>query len=181
MKYLSPDEIRELKEGGYDRVLLEARADSERWESANRLRGRIEDAFAGVTLGDGIGLMEGEGLDDYANAEVLTRLHDQDERTDWHSLTSDDLDSYQSSISFTDGEGMRFHLPAWILAELRDEGIVGLIWSLCRIGPHNEHQFSLLTPEQRSVVRDFLELMRDDPDYTHERAEIDAAIEHIWS
>lgn len=181
MKYLSPDEIRELKESGYDRILLEARADNERWEAANGLREKIERAFADVTLGDGVGLMEGEGLDDYADTDVLAQLHAQDERTDWHRLTSDDLHSHQSSISFTDAEGMRFLLPAWMLAELRDEGIAGLIWSLCRIAPHNEHKFSLLSREQRSVVRDFLEFMRNDPDYAHERTEIDSAIEHIWS
>ncbi|BCX48694.1 hypothetical protein HAHE_26020 [Haloferula helveola] len=181
MKYLSPDEIRGLKESGYDPVLLEARADSERWEAVNGLREKIESAFAGVTLGDGIGLMEGRGLDDYEDADVLAQLHAQDERIDWHRFSSETLLSYQSSISFTDAEGMRFHLPAWMFAELRDDGIAGLIGSLCRISPHNEQQFSLLSPEQRSVVRDFLEFMRDDPDYTHERAEIDAAIKHIWS
>jgi YD repeat-containing protein len=43
-----------------------------------------------------------------------------DERTDWQPLTSDHLLSYQSSMSFMDAEGIRFHLPAWMLAELRD-------------------------------------------------------------
>ena len=181
MKYLYPDEIRELKEGGYDRILLEARSDSERWDAANNLRERIESAFAGVTLGGGIGLKEGDGIDDYAEADVLDQLHTEDERSDWHRLSSDDLLSHQFSISFMDAEGFRFHLPAWMLAELRDEGIVGLISSLCRIAPHAEHKFALLSPEQRSVVREFLEFMRDDPDYTRDQREIDAAIEHIWS
>jgi hypothetical protein len=181
MKYLSPDEIRELKERGYDRALLEARANSERWDAANGLKAKIELAFAGVTLGDGVGLKEGRGLDDYADPDVLAQLHTQDERTDWHRLTSDDLLSYQSSISFVDAEGMRFHLPAWMLAELQDEGIAGLSSKLCRIAPHNERQFALLSTEQRSVVREFLEFMRGDPDFMRDRREIDAAIEHIWS
>jgi len=71
MKYFNPDEIRELKEGGYDRVLLEARSESERWETANSLRDRIEAAFAGVTLGGGIGLKEGDGIDDHANLKPV--------------------------------------------------------------------------------------------------------------
>lgn len=33
----------------------------------------IRDAFDGVTLGDGIGLLQGQGLDDYADSETLTR------------------------------------------------------------------------------------------------------------
>lgn len=181
MKYLSPDEIRELKDRGYDPLLLDSCADRGRWEAAAGLREKIKTAFAHVTLGDGIGLKEGRGLDDYEDPHVLAQLHAQDERTGWRRFTSEYLLSYQSSISFTDAEGMRFHLPAWMLAELRDEGIAGLIWSLCRVAPHNEHQFSLLSPAQRSVVRDFLEFMRDDPDYSHERAEIDTAIQHIWS
>ena len=71
MKYPDPEEIRKLKEDGYDRVLLEAKSDSERWAAANSLREEIEAAFAAVTLGDGIGLKEGDGIDDYADAHVL--------------------------------------------------------------------------------------------------------------
>ena len=124
MKYLNPEEIRKLKEGGYDSVLLAARSNSERWEAANSLREKIEAAFAGVTLGDGIGLKEGDGIDDYADADVLAQLHTQDERSDWHRLTSDDLLSHQFSITFMDAEGLRFHLPAWMLAELRDLSLI---------------------------------------------------------
>lgn len=181
MKIPSPDEIQMMKDRGYDRVLLEVYSDDERWQTANILREKIERAFAGVTLGNGIGLKEARGLDDYADSDILARLHNEDERQDWHRFTSAQLLSYQSSISFTDAEGMRFLLPAWMLAELRDEGIAGLIWSLCRIAPHNEHKFVLLSAEQRGVVRDFLEFVRDHPEFTHERGEIDAAIEHIWS
>jgi hypothetical protein len=41
------------------------------------------DAFRGVTLGSGIGLLQGQGLDDYADAQTLAQYRAKDEKLDW--------------------------------------------------------------------------------------------------
>lgn len=41
----------------------------------------IQQAFSSVTLGNGIGLSEGNAMDDYAPAEERTRCRKQDEQT----------------------------------------------------------------------------------------------------
>ena len=46
----------------------------------------IQQAFSGVTLGNGIGLSEGNAMDDYAPAEERTRCRKQDEQTHWHKI-----------------------------------------------------------------------------------------------
>ena len=46
----------------------------------------IQQAFSGVTLGNGIGLSEGNAMDDYAPAEECARCRKQDEQTHWHKI-----------------------------------------------------------------------------------------------
>jgi hypothetical protein len=42
----------------------------------------IASAFAGVRLGGGVGLLEAQGLDDYADAEERKALRERDEKDD---------------------------------------------------------------------------------------------------
>jgi hypothetical protein len=78
----------------------------------------IREAFRGVKLGDGVGLMQAQGLDDYADAETLTRYRAGDQKEDWSRISVSDLNRCASSLSFFDAEGMRFHLPAYLIADL---------------------------------------------------------------
>lgn len=71
----------------------------------------IKTAFENVTLQDGIGLWEAQGLDNYANNATLLKLKKQDEREDWNALSYEDLVECDSSLSFFDAKGMRFCLP----------------------------------------------------------------------
>lgn len=78
----------------------------------------INEAFQGVKLEDGIGLWEGQGLDDYATNEECRKLREQDEKDDWHKISLIDLYKCSSSLSFFDAKGMRFHLPQFLLFDL---------------------------------------------------------------
>jgi hypothetical protein len=64
-----------------------------------RVLSLIRAAFAGVTLGDGVGLRQGEGLDDYADARTLALYRAQDEKRNWSAIPATDLDKYSSSPS----------------------------------------------------------------------------------
>lgn len=79
-----------------------------------------------------------------------------------------------------DAEGLRFHLPAFLLAELRDEYRFGLIFKLTYLDKHSTQKFSLLNQEQRKVIRDFLEWAMDDDDYQIDREKISEALTHYW-
>jgi hypothetical protein len=74
----------------------------------------IREAFHGVTLGNGIGLLEGQGLDDYEDEATRKAYRERDEKHDWERIPVEALNRCQSSLSFFDAEGMRFHLPAFI-------------------------------------------------------------------
>ena len=78
----------------------------------------INEAFRGVKLEDGIGLWEGQGLDDYATNVECRKLREQDEKDDWRKIPVIDLYKCSSSLSFFDAKGMRFHMPIFLLFAL---------------------------------------------------------------
>jgi hypothetical protein len=79
---------------------------------------QIYAAFVGVELEDGIGLWEAFGHDGYAGAKECAKLRLRDEKHDWRKLTVENLYHCNSSLSFFDAKGMRFHLPKYLLLEL---------------------------------------------------------------
>ena len=77
---------------GYDRATIEkAQEQSKRWVEAQEVCAVISSAFKGVSLGNGIGLTEAQGLDDYADAATCAAYREKDEKDDWERITSDEL------------------------------------------------------------------------------------------
>ena len=144
---------------------------------------KIRKTFAGVRLEDGIGLKEGRGIDDHADAETLKRYYDQDEKHDWSAISVENLRTFDSSLCFFDSKGMRFHLPSFMLAEL--DGKIGpgggAIFNLSYLTDRSKSQFVDLSPAQRAVVRDFLLELKDDPNYEWERSQIESALREYWT
>ena len=105
----------------------------------------VREAFAGVTLGGGVGLSEAQALDDYANNEVRAG----DEKNDWAAIPVEDLNRHSGSPAFLDAEGMRFHLPAYMTADLDGDYRHEFAPYLCGC----QEKFSLLTLLQRNAVK----------------------------
>jgi len=181
MKRITPDELAEMLARGYDRVLLEQANEAvERGKLADELITTISTAFRGVTLGDGVGLQQAQGLDDYEDEETCAAYREGDEKEEWQAISSDELFRCNSSLSFFDAEGMRFHLPAYLVSALRGEDD----WAtshLTQLDAHGRSYFSALSPSQRLAVREYLLLVREDEDHQFDRAEIDQALDSYWS
>ena len=141
----------------------------------------IEAAFAGVALGTGVGLQEAQGLDDYADAATCAAYRAKDEKDDWHRIAPEALNQCYSSLSFFDAPGMRFHLPAYLLADLRGDYHFGMAFGLTRLSDYSVKQFALLSREQRAAVRAFLLHIADDPNYRSEHPHIVRALEEYWT
>jgi hypothetical protein len=181
MKYPTRADIAKMKADGIDSTTI-ARAElqSKRWPAAQEFCRTIEAAFSGVTLGGGIGLQEAQGLDDYADAETLAAYRAKDEKDDWRRIPTAALRQCYSSLSFFDAEGMRFHLPAYLIADLRGEygnDMAFCLTQTCR----EDHYFRLLSLGQRQAVRAFLLHILDDGDYQSDRPHILGALDGYWS
>jgi hypothetical protein len=169
-----------MTERGFDSsVLAEQRVLFERGQIAERIKAQVRAAFAGVTLGEGIGLLEGQAIDDYKSDAVRAASRMKDEKSDWSKLDVDSLNRCYSSLHFFDAEGLRFHLPAYLIAELEGNFGHDLHWTLCH-STAGEERFTLLSEPQRKAVVGFLQFVCDEPDYESDRPLIESALNGYW-
>ena len=139
---------------------------------------RIRAAFQGVTLGNGVGLLQGQAKDG-GRKGLEERL--QDEKLDWARLRVTDLNECSSSLSFFDAEGMRFHLPSCLIAELNGRlDRTPFIFHLMDLSDYSKSQLSMLSAAQREAVREFLLFRRADPEHEYDWPEIEKALATYW-
>lgn len=148
--------------------------------SSSALADRIRLAFEGVKLGAGVGLGEANGRDDYEPPEKLAALRRSDEEEDWSRISAEALNHCHASLSYFDAEAMRFHLPAFLLAELAGTFRFELVSSLIDPGEHRRTQFSLLSPDQRAAVAAFLDHAARAAEHIDDAPDITRALEDFW-
>ncbi|MCZ7450978.1 hypothetical protein O8B93_25730 [Agrobacterium rhizogenes] len=141
-----------------------------------KAKAAIRDAFTGVTLGGGVGLNETQALDDYASNEVHAACRAADEENDWVAITLEALNNHSGSPSFFDVEGMRFHLPAYLIAYLDDDYKHEFAQHLLA----SPEKFRLLTPAQRNAVELYLRAVRETENMAAYRYDIERALQE-WA
>ncbi len=75
---------------------------------------------------------------------------------------------------------MRFHLPAYLLADLRGDYGFGMAFCLTQTSDYDRY-FRLLSDAQRRAVRAFLLHLLDDRDYDFDRPHILRALDEYWT
>ncbi len=141
---------------------------------------KIEVAFAGVALGNGIGLNEAQAIDDYQSSEGQAMARQKDEKENWKQLNYNALQRCYSSLSFFDADGMRFHLPAYIIAELKEQIDDLVIFHLTHINDYGQSNFTLLNDAQCEVIIMFLEWCLQQDDYEFDHLVIKQALNEYW-
>ena len=144
------------------------------------LRKSIESAFNGVKLEEGIGLWQAQAIDDYEEEKEQLRARSQDEKSDWTKFDGNELIRCHSSLSFFDPDGMRFHLPAFMLNDEFRDGMDSLLYLLTDLDDYVLNMFSSLTAAQRAAVRDYLLWCKDQEDYEFEKEDIDKSLREYW-
>ena len=147
--------------------------------SVEVLKMTIANAFKGVTLGDGIGLWEAQAIDDYETDFVRAENRRSDEKFDWQAISRDDLNRCYSSLCFFDADGMRFHLPAFVLAEI-DGAFDQLVFHLTDLDDYKLAKLVSLSDRQKSAIALFLEWCLDSDRYEYEHQSISVALEGFW-
>ena len=141
----------------------------------------IREAFKDVELDGGIGLSEADALDNYADEHICEECKKKDEKYFWNTITANELNQFRNGLCFFDAKGMRFHLPAFMIAEIKNQYRDSLIFTLTNLSDCSKSQFELLSQKQREVVKLFLEYLLNDPEYEFDRPDIKTAIENYWS
>ena len=143
------------------------------------LRIAISTAFQGVILGDGIGLWEAQAIDDYETDLVRVEKRRGDEKSDWQVLSRDCLRRCYSSLCFFDADGMRFHLPAFLLAEIEGE-FDQLVFHLTELDDYKRAKLMSLTDRQKAAVAMFLAWCLSSYRYEYEHQSIAVALQEYW-
>jgi len=151
----------------------------------------IKQAFHKVELSSGIGLYEAVGIDDYVDDDERRTLRKKDELCHWENIPIARLSECYSSLCFFDAAGMRFHLPAYMLAEIRSPygSNAHVISILCgsiegkdaSLKDYSIKQFSLLNEKQRDAVVLFLRLCLTRLEYEYDALLIVTALNGYWS
>lgn len=148
----------------------------------NEIKNIVRSAFNGVKLGNGIGLREADAIDDYASKEVREQKRQEDEKNDWSKITVDDLNQFHCSLAFFDADGMRFHMPAFMVAEIDSHlELPSSLFYLTDLSDYRKAQFQSLTQAQRAAVRQFLLWCIDQAEYEYERPEIETSLNEYWT
>lgn len=140
----------------------------------------VNDAFAGVTLGSGIGLWQAQAIDDYEPESVQRKERQRDEKNDWKAIQPVDLQRCYSSLSFFDAEGMRFHLPAFILAEIQGKIDEFSIFHLTQLDEYAQSKLTLLNQAQKRAVTQYLNWCLEQDEYRYEQLAIERAVDEFW-
>jgi len=150
-------------------------------QSRREVCDKIRAAFAGVRLEEGIGLSEARGFDDNADEKTLTEHRKRDEKHDWAAISSESLHRYSDVLCFFDSKGMRFHLPAFMTDGLITELNFSVISCLTHLSDWSLKKFGDFTPAQRTAVRAYLLLLKDDDNCAFEKPQIEMALADYWT
>jgi Cysteine-rich CPCC len=131
----------------------------------------VEQAFAGVMLDGGVSLDEAELIDDYAlpaRTELDPPPRGHGRGPPWQELTRAALDRFPwGNFPFQDARGIRYHLPAFMVAHLRGEppaALSSLLFVLAS-GHQLEALHHLLTNVQRHAVARYLAFVSDSSEW----------------
>jgi len=181
---IGPDEWEQSSADLTARGFVEVYPNDQRKMEADkdRVLNLVRNAFRGVVLGDGVGLRQGQGLDDYADEHTLAAYRALDEKENWSAISVSDLDRCYSSLSFFDADGMRFHLPAYLIADLEERlQTAEILFHLIHFAHGAESRFETLSPIQRECVRQFLLFRLSDHHRDFAHSLIEAALRDYWT
>lgn len=177
MKYHTAAEIKQMKLSGYDpSIVREIEEAHEKVEAVCRL---IAAAFDGVALGNGVGLYEAQGHDECASDKRCAEYRASDEKDDWLKISAEALNECHSSLSFFDAEGMRFHLAAFLIADIKEQFHHGMLF--CLSYANSYHKFSLLSQHQHQAVRGYLIHAMNDLEHEFYHPDVLRALDEYWT
>lgn len=119
---------------------------------------RIEKAFAGVVLSDGVTLHEAAALEGYASEIECAEARRLDAGRNWQDLTDEEIQQCGDVLSFLDELGLRFYLPAYMIWTIKHYEVSDLLTShvICII---RDLRAELFTLDQCQAIQAYLNFL----------------------
>lgn len=127
---------------------------------------QIEEAFADVTLGQGVSLREADVIECDGSHESRVIAREEDELCDWRRIPNRDIEMFDDVLSIMDDDGLRFHLPAFMIYALRHNDDSDVLSTGVAIGPLYDpgcikRLLVCLTDRQIEAVKSFINAYRE--------------------
>jgi len=154
----------------------------------DKLINEISEAFAKVSLEDGIGILEAEALDLCESDKKLEKARKSDFRKKWNEIPESIIEEHYSALCFMDAKGLRFNLPAYMIFALKNwehsasASIDAPIYALANVESEQfQEEWSIFTIEQRKAITKFLKYMVIEvPDGYVDSSQASLAYEKTW-
>lgn len=152
--------------------------------SINRLEliSRLEKAFEGVQLSNGIGIYEAESIDNHDSISERKKSREKDIRDDWKTIRDDVIDEYYYALTFMDYDGLHFAIPAYMRYMLNNydtnssaafESLIGIL-----LKPID---WNFLTDQQKQVIASCLQFIVLEAEGHVDTFQASLAYENYWA
>lgn len=152
------------------------------------LAGRIAEAFGGVELGNGLSLHQAWAMDLLRPPEEVLEARALDTEKNWQDIPDDAVEQFHYALTFMDPEGLRFHLPRYMIYGLEHPGLdapaVDAAVYACDFGedPDQEvvKQFNAMSRTQMECIAQFLVFVAGASDEHFDTMVAAIALEAFW-
>jgi hypothetical protein len=101
----------------------------------------------------------------------------KDETENWKLLKPEILQRCNSSLSFFDAEGMKFHIPAFIIASIQNDDILDPVFHLSQVV---DKRFILLDKKQQQAITLYLKWCLTQENYKFDFPHIKRILKTYW-
>ncbi len=168
----------EAAEQGWDEARI--KHFEELWRKQELFVAKVKTAFSDVVLGNGVGLLEANAIEDCRDPKKWQEARGKDERDSWEAIPEDALFYGRWALCFTDAEGFRFLIPALMLGDLTGDLDGSVVIHLCNTRDDRFDRLSKLSPVQLEAIIEFLQLFLDDPDAEFHHDAIKESLAEFW-
>ena len=148
----------------------------------------VHAVFGKVELGDGLSLHQAGAMDLMLSAEEVRQSRRLDTETRWQDIPDSKVEEFHYALTFMDPEGMRFHLPRFVVYSLEHPGLdspaVDAAVYACDFGDDVDDQvlgqFNAMSRRQMRTIANFLVFVAESKDEDYDILVAAMAVEAFW-
>ncbi len=148
----------------------------------------IHAVFGEAELGDGLSLHQAGAMDLMLTAEEVELSRRLDSETRWQDIPDSKVEEFHYALTFMDPEGLRFHLPRFMVYSLEHPGLdspaVDAAVYACDFGDDMADevlaQFNAMSRRQMRTIANFLVFVAESKDEDYDVLVAAMAVESFW-
>ena len=148
----------------------------------------IEDAFGKEELGDGLSMHQAGAMDLLLEPEEVLQARALDPEARWQDIPDERVDEFHYALTYMDPEGLRFHLPRFMVFALENPGLdspaVDAAVYACDFGEEMKQevlaQFNAMSRNQMRTIAHFLVHVAEAKDEDYDVMIAAIALESFW-